>query len=163
MSFSADVVRIDQDGERVAGFFESEIHIHQHLYDKFKDKFIVEVNRWYDTSTVLDEISKQYTVNMTDYYVSEHGWNVWVDEQTGPINIPLSEITSTDENYYSLRAKTVLGIYDEPSRYKSWIYKHGTTYVVTPEDWKKALSYFPKKHLIHGIERDENTFIFNSY
>lgn len=162
MSFSADVVKVSRDGEKIAGFFESELPIFQALYDKFKDYFEVKIDRWYDTSAVFDEISKQYTITTTDYYVSEEGWRVWVKEKEGAILTPLSEIISTEEHYYILRAKTILGLYEEPSKYRSWVYKNSKSYVVTPEEWKKALSFFPKKHSIRSFANDD-LIIFNSF
>lgn len=165
MSFSSDIVRVGFNGEKIAGFFESEISspCYTVLYDKFKKYFTVNVESWYDTSAIVDEISKQYTISMTDYYVSQDGWRVWVEELDGAIITPLSEIKSTEENYYTLHGKTIMGLYNEPSRYKSWVYKNSKSYVVSPTDWKKALSYFPKKHDIHSIEMDDNIIIFNSF
>lgn len=165
MSFSSDVVKVGHTGDKIAGFFESEISTlcYQSLYDKFKEYFIIEVSRWYDTSAILEELSKQYTISMTDYYVSEEGWRVWVQEKEEAIITPLSEIKSTEENYYTLHGETIMGLYNEPSRYKSWVYKNSKSYVVTPEEWAKALSYFSKKHNIHNIEMDDRIIIFNSF
>lgn len=165
MSFSSDVIRVSKDGEKIAGFFESEstLPCYKALYDKFKDYFTVKVDKWYDTSAIIEDLSKQYNISMTDYYVSEDGWRVWVQEQDVAINIPLSEINSTEENYYTLLGSTVIGICNEPSKYKNWVYKHNKSYIVTQDDLSKVLSYFPKKHYIHSVEMDDNIIIYNSY
>jgi hypothetical protein len=162
MSFSADVVKVDMTGDKIAGFFESEIDLYQQLYDKYKDYVTVSSQRAYDTSNIIEKISESHNISMTDYYVSEDGFNVWVTDLDKPINTPLDEIPFIDENYYTLRGTTAIGVYDEPKKYKSWVYKTNKSYIIDAKDWKKALSFFPKSHKIHEYV-DQDLIIFNSY
>lgn len=162
MSFSSDVVEVSTEGDVIARFFESELHYYQELYDTFKDYFTITPDRAYHTGDIIDEISKNHTIRMTDYYISENGYNVWVDGKDEPINIPLDQIPLTEDNTYTLRGVTKFGMYDEPSRYKSWIYKLGKSYIINSNDWQKAISYFPKKHNIRNFI-DKNYIIVNSY
>ena len=162
MSFCAYIVRVDYEGEKIAKLFESEIPAFQQLYDTFKEHFIVESENAYHIGDIIDEISKTHNISMTDYYVSEDGYNVWVDDQDEPINIPLDKIPQTHENTYTLFGTTVMSVYDEPEKYKSWIYKTGKSYIIDSKDWKKALSFFPKKHKIHEYA-DKGLLIFNSF
>jgi hypothetical protein len=161
MSFCAYIVKVDHSGDKIAQLFESELAEQQALYDAFKEYFVIKPETWYHTDDVRDKIAEQYTVSMSNYYVSEDGYKVWVQELDEPIVTPLSEIKSEVENLYTLYGITQSGIH-ESARYNSWVRKNNKQYIVTLDDWAKALSYFPKNHHIHEYA-DKGFIIVNSY
>lgn len=164
MSFTAHVYKIAADGDKIANFLESDLTDTnlKELLDTYREFFTVTQETVYDTWAVRERLKKQYTVEMSDSYVHENGWSVWVKEQEKPIVIPLSDIPNSIENNYILHGECVMSIDNEPSKYNSWVRKNDLGYIISDSDWVTALSYFPKKHRIRTFNTT-GLVISNSY
>ena len=163
MSFSADVFIPKLDGPNViATFYDSIIDDeYSKLLETYRDIIEVTTETIYDISFALKEVESQYSIAMYNSELDDSGWTCWVNELDDPIVVPLSELPSAIESYYTLKGERVMCIDSEPSKYNSWVRKNNLTYIYTGVHLSTALAMFPNKHRIRSF--DSNILICNSY
>ena len=164
MSWSVDVMIPNKNGKDIiADFYDFELssnNIYQHLLNNYKDLIEIEEEAVYDTTDIQKDIESKYTINMSDYYVSD-GWRVWVDGLDEPLVIPLSDIPFEIENRYTLKGDTCFGIDTLTTYYKQYVRDNNLYFIQLQED-TEVIKLLPEK-LHTKLKENPDYIIVNSY
>lgn len=163
MSFCADVyIPVLKGSTVIATFYDSIIdNEYSKLLETYSEIIDVTAETIYDITDAHNKVEDEYTISMYNTELDDSGWTCWVNELDNPIVIPLSELPSKVESYYTLRGERVMCLDSEPAKYNSWVRKNNLTYIYSGVQLSAALAMFPRKHRIHTFDSD--ILICNSF